>query len=244
MRKSCFYQVPDLARAADCFAFVTKLSDCSAARTQVTSSSLHTVRADRFQTYLLIWAEQKQQMRRPTQKKTEMCLPLTTTSVAIDTLSTFVWTAHVYFPACLGWMFRIIMSPAERCPQKGRGEEKKHLISNFMMTLKVHKCTCTVRVSLSQEDSSELKGFFQHDWLLIPFSRHPIKHQNKSWNWCLIYKKKPGQSNAHWIFFSGTLYNIKFSLLLFSNQSSIVSHGHLIIKLSPLVIIRDAKRKI
>lgn len=41
-------------------------------------------------------------------------LPLTTTSVAMDTLSTLVWTAQVYFPACLNWMLRIMMSPADR----------------------------------------------------------------------------------------------------------------------------------
>ena len=92
--------------------------------TQVSSSSLHTVRPDCFKSYLLIWAKQTQQMTRPNQK-TEVCLPLTTTSVAIDTLSTFVWTAHVYFPACLGWMFRIIISPAERCRHRKAVEGRK-----------------------------------------------------------------------------------------------------------------------
>lgn len=41
--------------------------------------------------------------------------PLTTKSTATEMLSTLVCTAHVYFPACLSWTFRIIMSPAECC---------------------------------------------------------------------------------------------------------------------------------
>lgn len=42
-------------------------------------------------------------------------LPLTTKSTAMEMLSTFVCTAHVYFPACFSWTFRIIISPAECC---------------------------------------------------------------------------------------------------------------------------------
>lgn len=47
-------------------------------------------------------------------EKNALHSPLTTTSVAIDTLSTLVCTAQVYFPACLSWMLRIMMSPADR----------------------------------------------------------------------------------------------------------------------------------
>lgn len=42
-------------------------------------------------------------------------LPLTIKSSAMEMLSTLVCTAHVYFPACLSWIFRIIISPAECC---------------------------------------------------------------------------------------------------------------------------------
>lgn len=67
-------------------------------------------------------------------------IPLTTTSVAMDTLSTLVWTAQVYFPACLSWMFRIIMSPSERCRSRGgggeRGAKKKSRLFKLQIELK------------------------------------------------------------------------------------------------------------
>lgn len=147
----------------------------------------------------------------------ETSLPLTTTSVAIDTLSTLVWTAHVYFPACFSLMFRIMMSPAERCQcrslekQKTTKRERKKSVKRLIFLQVQNKLKRTVETSPMPK------------WFLLAFSlshygaerydTSPGTRQMTEWNFSWSFMRTALCEELKSFFQLYPFYSLQFHLL-------------------------------